>query len=108
MDGPQSFRGTVKLRKVASLQRCNIGVYLHKKEYKICTFMKEFVLRMLNSYLRGLHFFSNRWAVYNKSSATVFLGYLRGTWMYLMFFLISAVDFYYVIDKLIILVTNPH
>jgi hypothetical protein len=42
------------------------------------------------------------------SSATVFLGYLRDTWRYIMFPLISAVDFYYVINKLIILIPNPH
>jgi hypothetical protein len=35
------------------------------------------------------------------SSATVFLGYL-------MFSLILTVDFYYIINKLIILVSSPH
>jgi hypothetical protein len=40
------------------------------------------------------------------SSATVFLGYLRGNWRYLRFSLISAVDFYYVINKLIMLVPD--
>jgi hypothetical protein len=34
----------------------------------------------------------------------VFLGYLRGTCRYLRFSLISVVDFYYIINKLIILV----
>jgi hypothetical protein len=43
-----------------------------------------------------------------KSSAMVFLGYFRGTWMYLSFPLISAVNFYYIINKLIILVPAPH
>jgi hypothetical protein len=38
----------------------------------------------------------------------VFLEYLRVNRMYLRFFLISVVDFYYIIDKLIILVTDPH
>jgi hypothetical protein len=38
----------------------------------------------------------------------VFLGYLRGTWRYLMFSLISAVNFYYDINKLIILIPGPH
>jgi hypothetical protein len=38
----------------------------------------------------------------------VFLRYLRGIWRYLRFSLISAVDFYYVINKLIILVPGPH
>jgi hypothetical protein len=42
------------------------------------------------------------------SSVTVFLEYLRGTWSYLRSLLISAVDFYYVINKLIILVLDPH
>jgi hypothetical protein len=35
-------------------------------------------------------------------------GVLRGTWSYLRSLLISAIDFYYVINKLIILVLNPH
>jgi hypothetical protein len=43
-----------------------------------------------------------------KSSATVFLVYLTGIWKYLRFSLISAVDFYYIINKLIILVPDPH
>jgi hypothetical protein len=34
----------------------------------------------------------------------MFLEYLRGIWRYLKFLLISVVDFYYVINKLIILV----
>jgi hypothetical protein len=42
------------------------------------------------------------------SSATMFLGYLRGTWRYLKFSLISVVDFYYVINKLIILILDAH
>jgi hypothetical protein len=41
-----------------------------------------------------------------KSSATVFLEYLRGNWRYLRFSLISVIDFYYVINKLIILVLS--
>jgi hypothetical protein len=39
-----------------------------------------------------------------KSSAMVFLEYMRGTGRYLRFSLISTVDFYYVINKLIILI----
>jgi hypothetical protein len=39
-----------------------------------------------------------------KVFATVFLWYLRGTWRYLNFFKISAVNFYYVINKLLVLV----
>jgi hypothetical protein len=46
--------------------------------------------------------------VSNKSSATLILGYLRGTWRYLRFPLISAIDFYHVINKLIILVSDSH
>jgi hypothetical protein len=42
------------------------------------------------------------------SSATVFLGYLRGTRRYLRFPLISAVDFYDIINKLILLVPGPY
>jgi hypothetical protein len=34
--------------------------------------------------------------------------YLRDTWRYLRFLLISAVDCYYIINKLIILVPAPH
>jgi hypothetical protein len=44
----------------------------------------------------------------DKSSATVFLGYLRGTSRYQSFSLISAVNFYYIINKLIILVPSLH
>jgi hypothetical protein len=44
--------------------------------------------------------------LYNKSSITVFLMYLGGT--YLRFHLISAINFYYVINKLIILIYNTH
>jgi hypothetical protein len=43
-----------------------------------------------------------------KNSATVFLGYLGGTWRNLRFHLISVINFYYVINKLIILVPGPH
>jgi hypothetical protein len=47
--------------------------------------------------------------IFNLSSATVFLGYLRGTWRDLMFPLISDVNFYYyVINKSIILIPHPH
>jgi hypothetical protein len=38
----------------------------------------------------------------------VFLWYLRGIWWYLRFSLILTVDFYYVINKLIILVPDSH
>jgi hypothetical protein len=38
----------------------------------------------------------------------VFLVYLRGNWRYLIFLLISVINFYYVINKLIILVSGPH
>jgi hypothetical protein len=38
----------------------------------------------------------------------VFLGYLRVIWRYLRFSLIIVVDFYYVINKLIILISDPH
>jgi hypothetical protein len=38
----------------------------------------------------------------------MFLGYLRGNWRYIMFPLISAIDFYYIINKLIILVSGSH
>jgi hypothetical protein len=42
----------------------------------------------------------------------VFLGYLRGTWRYLSGtphrFFILIINFYYVINKLIILVHDPH
>jgi hypothetical protein len=38
----------------------------------------------------------------------VFLGYLRGNRRYLRFYLISTVDFYYVINKLIILILDPY
>jgi hypothetical protein len=38
----------------------------------------------------------------------VFIAYLRGTWRNLMFSLISVVKFYYVINKLIILVLDLH
>jgi hypothetical protein len=34
----------------------------------------------------------------------VFVGYLRGIWRNVRFILISAVNFYYVINKLIILI----
>jgi hypothetical protein len=44
--------------------------------------------------------------LYNKSSITVFLMYLGGT--YLMFHLIPAINFYYVINKLIILIYSTH
>jgi hypothetical protein len=47
-------------------------------------------------------------SIYLMSSATVFLGYLRGTLRYIRSHLISAVDFYCVINKLIILVPEPH
>jgi hypothetical protein len=58
---------------------------------------------------RAVHWHgSNHTNVSNKSSATVFLGYLRGNWRYLRFSLISAVDFYYIINKLIILVPDPY
>jgi hypothetical protein len=40
------------------------------------------------------------------SYAMVFLGYLRGIWRYLRFLLISTIDFYYVINKLIILIPD--
>jgi hypothetical protein len=43
-----------------------------------------------------------------KSSAMVFLGYLRVICRYLRFSLISTVDFYYIINKLIILIPDPH
>jgi hypothetical protein len=43
-----------------------------------------------------------------KSSITVFLGCLRGNWRYLRFPLISVVNFYYVINKLIILASDSH
>jgi hypothetical protein len=46
--------------------------------------------------------------IFILSSATVFLGYLGGTWRYLSFLLISVINFYYVISKLIILVPVPH
>jgi hypothetical protein len=49
-------------------------------------------------------FFSNN----VMSFAIVFLGYLRGTWRYLRFLLITIVDFYYVINKLIILLYDSH
>jgi hypothetical protein len=42
------------------------------------------------------------------SFAIVFMGYLRGIWRYLRFLLITAVDFYYVINKLIILLYDSH
>jgi hypothetical protein len=42
------------------------------------------------------------------SYAVVFVGYLVGMWRKLRFPLISAVNFYYVIDKLIILAFSPH
>jgi hypothetical protein len=45
---------------------------------------------------------------YYMSCATVFLGYLRCVWRNIMFLLISAINFYYVINKLIILVPNSH
>jgi hypothetical protein len=37
----------------------------------------------------------------------MFLRYLRGTWRYIKKNLISAVDFYYIINKLIILIPAP-
>jgi hypothetical protein len=43
-----------------------------------------------------------------ESFATIFLGYLRGTWRNLMFHLISVINFYYVINKLIILLSDSH
>jgi hypothetical protein len=43
----------------------------------------------------------------NLSSAMVFLGYLS-VWEVPEFFLISVINFYYVINKLIILVPDPH
>jgi hypothetical protein len=46
--------------------------------------------------------------VNQKISATVFLGYLRDIWRYIRFLLISAINFYYVFNKLIILVPDPH
>jgi hypothetical protein len=42
------------------------------------------------------------------SSATVFLKYLRGVRRYLRSHLISVVDFYCIINKLIILVHVPY
>jgi hypothetical protein len=42
------------------------------------------------------------------SSTTLFLGYLRGTWRNIRSSLISAANFYYIINKLIILVPDPH
>jgi hypothetical protein len=46
--------------------------------------------------------------IFKMSSATVFLGYLRGICRYLRSHLISAVDFYCVINKLVILVYGSH
>jgi hypothetical protein len=43
-----------------------------------------------------------------KNFATMFLRYLRGNRRYLIFLLISVIDFYYVINKLIILVSISH
>jgi hypothetical protein len=42
------------------------------------------------------------------SSATVFLWYLGGTWRNLRFPLILIVNFYYIINKLIILIHVSH
>jgi hypothetical protein len=38
----------------------------------------------------------------------MFLEYLEGNWRYLRISLISVIIFYYVINKLIILVSDPH
>jgi hypothetical protein len=38
----------------------------------------------------------------------VFLGYLRGTWRNLKFLLISTINFYYVINEMIILLSDSH
>jgi hypothetical protein len=46
--------------------------------------------------------------VRSPPAATVFLEYLTGIRRYLRFSLISTVDFYYVINKLIILVPASH
>jgi hypothetical protein len=45
---------------------------------------------------------------YLKISIMIFLRYLIGNGRYLRFSLISVVDFYYVINKLIILISDPH
>jgi hypothetical protein len=44
----------------------------------------------------------------SQYSKRVLLRCFWGTWRYLRFPLISAIDFYYVINKLIILVSGPH
>jgi hypothetical protein len=43
-----------------------------------------------------------------KSFSTVFVRYLGGIGRNLKFSLISIVNFYYVINKLIILISDPH
>jgi hypothetical protein len=42
------------------------------------------------------------------SSGTVFLGYLCGNWRYPRVPLISVINFYYIINKLIILVLSTY
>jgi hypothetical protein len=44
----------------------------------------------------------------NMSYATVFVRYIRGTWRNLSFPLILVVIFYYVINKLIILISDTY
>jgi hypothetical protein len=43
-----------------------------------------------------------------QSSAMRFLVYPGGNWKYLSFYLISIINFYYIINKLIILVAHSH
>jgi hypothetical protein len=58
--------------------------------------------------MSGLTIFHNKYDIKEKSSATVLVGYLEGTWRNLRFPLILVVNFYYIINKLIILVSGPH
>jgi vacuolar-type H+-ATPase subunit B/Vma2 len=80
--------------EIAAHMCCRAGLVKRLKNYgihgEVMPILKVHVL--LYTVLKLISF---------KSSATVFLRYLS-------FFLISAVDFYYVINKLIILVPDPH